>query len=934
MAEKRTHKVSSIILINLLLVLVYYFSGYISKAFADVSVIWPPTGIALAFFLLKGKRVLPAVFLGDFIVTLEIMGVGSPTSLLFSFIVGLQALLTVWIGRYLIHKYVGIHNPLIDNKSISLFLLVGGPVSMVLPSIITLATEYSLGLVTQDHLLFDLFIWWLGGAIGVIIFTPGTLIFLSEKKYYSRRFSVALPLILLFILDVLFFNYIKIKEQNNLTQVFEQQVQVQHNMTASIIDDWVDELQELRNFVENLQVIDEEFLSHYKRNKIEERTDEYAFSWVPKVSKAGRKTFEANNNVVITQEMSDGSVNLSETKAHYFPMQILSATKGIKVGFFEQLLGRDLSSNKLWNTALNRAAMHDKAEMITPFHLTDKKIKFIAIVLPVYNYLPMASDQNKQLKGFVMSILSDAVMINANIRAKAQNMTLKITELDGLIEQTEVTSTPDFEHTDTITEFYSPLDFTYFSADDFANNHTSLPVGLIFMVGLGITSLVGFLLLSVTGQTVQTQNIVDKKTHALNSKQELLSAVFNSVQEGIIACDKKGNLTVFNNAAEKIFENKLKGTPFAHWINSFNLLDVKGKPFLKEKEGFFDKFLNAKELQQAVEFSILTKGRKKILKATASLITHQKNEVRGAVISFQDITQNRHYINDLKKLSRAVELCPVSVFIMDADGTIEYINNKFTELTGYSLEEIKGKPPQLLSLEESHEEYDSLWKTVFSDHEWQGELYNQKKNGEKYWVKQVVAPIKNDQQQITHFVSLQEDITKEKKAKDVLFHQATHDDLTGLLNRRECEKRLEQVIKSSQEQNSKNVFCFLDLDEFKIINDTCGHIAGDHLLREVCKIFQGQLRQRDTLARLGGDEFGIIVEHCTIKQAEVLTKNICREVAAHPFFWEGQKFNVGVSIGLAMMDKVSTGSTSVINQADHACYVAKKSGRGQVCIFS
>jgi diguanylate cyclase (GGDEF)-like protein len=145
---------------------------------------------------------------------------------------------------------------------------------------------------------------------------------------------------------------------------------------------------------------------------------------------------------------------------------------------------------------------------------------------------------------------------------------------------------------------------------------------------------------------------------------------------------------------------------------------------------------------------------------------------------------------------------------------------------------------------------------------------------------------------------------------------------------------LGQVIISAGVQKSKNVFCFLDLDEFKIVNDTCGHIAGDHLLREVCKLFQRRLRQRDTLARLGGDEFGIIVEHCTLMQAEVLTKNICEDVANYPFIWEGQEFKIGVSIGLTLIDENSSDYTAVMKQADEACYVAKESGRGQVSIFS
>ncbi len=940
MTEGSRNNISSIIFQNCLLVLVYYFSGYISKTFADVVVIWPPTGISLAVFLLKGKRVLPAVFIGDLIVTMEIMGFDTPVSIIFSLTVGFQALLTALIGRHLINEYVGINNPLIDNKSIGLFLLLGGPVSMLLPAILAVGVEYGLDLVTREDLLFDFFIWWIGGAIGVIIFTPLTLILLGKKKYYSREFSVAIPLILLFILDVLFFNYIKTKDQENLLQTFEQQAQAQHNITANVLDDLVDELNELKVFIENTSILDQENLSQYRRHKFENEANVESFAWIPTISNRARATFEASLGQSIIQQMLDGSVGIAGIKKYYFPIQFISSTNQI-----EALSGFDISSNTHWKSALDRSLIKGKAEIILPLILPgEATTKLIAIVLPVHYNLPSTEntkDNKNILRGYVMSIFLYDVMEDAVRLAAEQNIILKISGLTGdsetILDESELGIRHDFEYVELIQEFHSSLEFTYFSADDFATNNSSLPVGLIFMVGLGVTGLVGFLLLSVTGQTVQTQKLVEKKTRTLNAERELLSAVFNSVQEGIMACDKNGSLTVFNNAAGHIFEKKQKGKRFSQWIRNFKLSDMDGNPLLEEGENFFDKLLTAQIADpKGFEFSLKTGGRKKILKASSRLIKHKQDKTAGAVISFQDITLNKQYISDLKKLGWAVDFCPVSVFIMDEKGAIEYVNKKFVDLTGYSFHDVQGKTPQMLSSNETptEEEYIAFWKTIFSGREWRGELSNRKKNGDHYWVKQIISPIKNEQQKISHFVSIQEDITKEKKAKEALFHQASHDDLTGLLNRRECEKRLDQVIISAAIQKSKNVFCYLDLDKFKIVNDTCGHMAGDHLLREVCKLFQRQLRQRDTLARLGGDEFGIIVEHCTMKQAEVLTNNICREIADYQFIWEGKEFKIGVSIGLTMIDENSTDYTSIMSQADDACYAAKKSGRGQVCIFA
>ena len=936
MAENQINRIGKIILINFLLVLVYYFSGYISKIMTDIHVIWPPTGISLAVFLLKGKRVLPAVFLGDFIVTMEIMGFNTPASIIFSLTVGIQALLTAVIARYLICKSVGINNPLIDNQSISLFLLLGGPVSLLLPSILTLCVEYGLDLVAREELLFDFFIWWLGGAVSVIIFTPLTLILLAKKQYYSREFSVALPLILLFILDVFFFNYIKTKDQISQNNVFEQQAQFQHNKTANIVDDLVDELHELKIFIESTSTINEDYLSQYKRRKVETPEKVDVLAWLPVISNKARSSFEANLGQSITQLMSDGSLNIVGIKDYYLPIQFVSTTNQV-----DAFSGLDFSANTRWKKALDNTLKKGQAEIILPLQLTGNVgSKLIAVVLPVYsNSKEILADSNRLLRGYVMSLFPYSMMGEAVSRAEQKNIILKISGLsenfDNSLNESEITQHYDYEYNDSISEFHSDLEFSYYSTDEFVKNSV-FPVGLIFMVGLGVTGLVGFLLLSVTGQTIQTQKLVEKKTRALKTERELLSAVFNSVQEGILAWDKKGKLTVFNRAAKNIFEKKPKGVHFSQWIKEFNLSDMDGNPLLKEGEVFFDKLtVNGTPDSRELEFSIVTGGRKKILKANSQIIKHKHIKTTGAVISFQDVTLNKQYINDLKKLGWAVDFCPVSVFIMDEKGAIEYVNKKFVELTGYSFQDVKGKSPQMLcSREKPTKEYNTLLKVMFAGREWRGELYNRNKNGNHYWVKQIISPIKNDQQKIIHFVSIQEDITKEKKAKETLFHQASHDDLTGLLNRRECEKRLEQVITSSAIQKSKNVFCYLDLDKFKVVNDTCGHLAGDHLLREVCKLFQRQLRQRDTLARLGGDEFGIIVEHCTIKQAEVLTNNICRDVANYQFIWEGQEFKIGVSIGLTVIDENSSDYINIIKQADEACYVAKKSGRGQVSVFS
>jgi diguanylate cyclase (GGDEF)-like protein/PAS domain S-box-containing protein len=177
------------------------------------------------------------------------------------------------------------------------------------------------------------------------------------------------------------------------------------------------------------------------------------------------------------------------------------------------------------------------------------------------------------------------------------------------------------------------------------------------------------------------------------------------------------------------------------------------------------------------------------------------------------------------------------------------------------------------------------------------------------------------------------DITENHKLSEQLSYQANHDALTGLVNRREFEKRLGRLI-TSLDGKSVHAMCYMDLDNFKQINDVCGHLAGDHLLKRISDLFQQNTRGRDTLARLGGDEFGLIMEHCSVEQAEKVATNFVQLISESDFSWEEQTFEVGVSVGVVKISDPDVSMLELIKNADVACYAAKKSGRNCVHISS
>ena len=178
------------------------------------------------------------------------------------------------------------------------------------------------------------------------------------------------------------------------------------------------------------------------------------------------------------------------------------------------------------------------------------------------------------------------------------------------------------------------------------------------------------------------------------------------------------------------------------------------------------------------------------------------------------------------------------------------------------------------------------------------------------------------------------DVTGSHRMSRQLAHQASHDSLTGLANRREFEDRLGRVLDAARSGNGDHALCYLDLDQFKVVNDACGHIAGDHLLKQVSSLLRTQMRQRDLLARLGGDEFGVIIEHCSFEQAERITENLRKAICSFDFVWRGASFQIGASFGLVPISRTAQNVADVLSAADSACYLAKEHGSNRIHVCS
>ncbi len=280
-----------------------------------------------------------------------------------------------------------------------------------------------------------------------------------------------------------------------------------------------------------------------------------------------------------------------------------------------------------------------------------------------------------------------------------------------------------------------------------------------------------------------------------------------------------------------------------------------------------------------------------------------------------------------------------SVITTDNNFKINYMNPEAEIITAWKKEQANGLPlPQILTVinEVTGESLGNpvanvINKKMTINFPYQALLIN--REGREYAIEATASPIRNREDQIAGIVIVLRDVTQTRELTKKISYQASHDSLTGLVNRGKFEDCLQQALDSAKRQNLKHVLFFMDLDRFKIVNDTCGHFAGDQLLKRVSQLLQQYVRNSDVFARLGGDEFAVILENCPLTKAQEIAKNICRAIQDYRFEWQENQFLIGISIGVVEINAGSISTDRVLNDADEACYMAKENGGSKVYVY-
>ncbi len=333
---------------------------------------------------------------------------------------------------------------------------------------------------------------------------------------------------------------------------------------------------------------------------------------------------------------------------------------------------------------------------------------------------------------------------------------------------------------------------------------------------------------------------------------------------------------------------------------------------------------------------------------TVSENARSVRDSNGRLIGFEgtisDISARKRaeiaVLAEKEKAQVTLESIGDAVITTDATGLIEYINPVAEALTGWRSHEICGhyinEAFSIVSEGDRTTVENPVVVCLRDGHvvEAEGSAILINRGGHEIAIEDSAAPIRDRHGNMIGVVMVFHDVSKERRLRRALAYQAYHDALTGLINRREFENRLSNALNSALNDNTScHVLMYLDLDQFKLINDTCGHQAGDQLLKQITGLLQTRLRSKDVIARLGGDEFGVLLENCNAPQALPIAENLRKAIGDFRFIWNGQTLNVGVSIGYVEINSNSGSMVNLMSAADIACYAAKDSGRNRVHIY-
>ncbi|MEL7334367.1 MAG: diguanylate cyclase, partial [Cyanobacteria bacterium J06560_2] len=431
-------------------------------------------------------------------------------------------------------------------------------------------------------------------------------------------------------------------------------------------------------------------------------------------------------------------------------------------------------------------------------------------------------------------------------------------------------------------------------------------------------------------------------TQQLETSQERYSLAVEGARDGIWDWDLKTNRIYYSSRWQSLLgmavKDQVNDSP-NRWLSRIHPDDK--KVFHKKLESHLER---PQQQQFHHEYRMLhADGNYRWVLTRGMALWDEQGAAYRFAGSQTDMTTRKSLENALHQEKELAQITLHSigdaVITTDEQGYIKDFNPVAERLTGWHADDAKHKPiSEVCQLIDGSSKQDLSNPAIQAIQEGKAtSLSNHptliSKTGEEFAIGDSAAPIRSKNGDIIGTVLVFHDVTEERGRAKQLAWQAAHDPLTSLFNRQKFIQSLDEVIQEAQEKNTHHVLCCMDLDHFKAVNDTCGHAAGDQLLRQVADLWRSKIRASDSLARLGGDEFGLLLYDCDLDRAIEIANDFCQSIQEFRFAYEDKIFSIGVSIGLAPVTANSINTKQVVQLADSACYSAKHKGRNRVQVY-
>lgn len=409
--------------------------------------------------------------------------------------------------------------------------------------------------------------------------------------------------------------------------------------------------------------------------------------------------------------------------------------------------------------------------------------------------------------------------------------------------------------------------------------------------------------------------------------QALANVTLGSIADAVITTTTDGSVHFLNPAAEEMLGTLCETALDRPVAEIFRIAD--------DNESLESAALVAKVIANrdvvAMQTHLQISGTSEYrlpVSVSISPIEDSSGHILGCVIIFQDISAQKEYEAGLRLFEKLFQCTSEGIVVTDSQTRIIDVNRAFTDITGFSRDEVLGENPNIMQSGRHDESFfQDMWRSISTDGQWQGEIWDRRKNGEIYpkWLS--INAVAGGAGEEDKYVGIFSDISLIKRTEERLHRMAHYDALTNLPNRTLFQDRLEQSIRQAERKENMAALMFIDLDRFKLVNDTYGHQAGDQLLVEVARRLEQQVRRSDTVARLGGDEFTIIISDVERIDAVAQVAQKIIEVLAEPVMLNGDPIYTSPSIGIAIFPLAGFDADAITKAADMAMYRAKEAGR-------